>query len=62
MIVYEIYHNKSVCNITMGEIQLKWVANEACNNVRSCKITTTPAPTPIKNVDQKEHVKIHLKP
>lgn len=46
----------------MGEIQLKWVANEACNNVRSCKITTTPAPTPIKNVDQKEHVKIHLKP
>jgi len=45
MIVYAIYHNKSVCNMTMGEIHLKRVANEACNSARSCKITTTPPPT-----------------
>jgi hypothetical protein len=48
--------------MTMGEIHLKWVGNEACNNARNCKITTTPPPTPLKNVDKKKHVGIHLKP
>ncbi len=46
----------------MGEIHLKQVVNEACNNARIYKITTTPPPTPTKNLDKKEHVGIQLKP
>ncbi len=62
MIVYAIYHNKCVCNMTMGEIHFKHFANEAYNNARSCKITTTPPPTPTKKCKSKGTCGNPLKP
>ncbi len=42
---------------------LKQGAHEACNNARSCKITTMLPLTLAKNVNEKEqHVRTHLEP
>lgn len=37
-----------------GEEHLKHVSNEACSNVRNCKMTTMPSLTLTKNIIAKE--------
>jgi hypothetical protein len=43
-----------VCKTIRGGTQLKQVIDEACNNAKRYKTTTTPTPIPTQNIDEVE--------
>jgi len=43
-----------VCKTIRGGAQLKQVIDEACNNAKRCKTTTTTTPIARKNIDEVE--------
>jgi hypothetical protein len=55
-------HDESMSKMIKEWAHLKQGAHEACNNVKSCKITTMLPLTLAKNVDEKKHVRTHLEP
>jgi hypothetical protein len=43
-----------MCNVARWGTHVKQVANEACSNAKSCKVTMSSPPTLAKNVNEKK--------